>query len=316
MYSVGWLAVACSLLGLAQTESPVSTPAEMVVTVGHFYGADPSVLTRDDLTVTQQYNPLAITDLIPLRGARASLELFLLVDNCSSCEPGSKFEELRRFIGSQPSSTALGVAYILDGRLVVAEKPTRDRDRAVKALSAPAGSKPSSPFAALVDLIKGWQPGPSRRAVLMISNGIDPAADEFFQSPTAEAAIEAAQRAGITVYTIYHPSADYLTSDFSTLNSGQVELAHLANETGGVAYLMGFGPLPSLAPFLADLADHLANQYLLEFLASPGEGAGELQQVTVKGKISNLELMAPDRVWVAGRGAAGPAFEEGTSKRP
>ena len=109
------------------------------------------------------------------------------------------------------------------------------------------------------------------------------------QDPSAERAIEAAQRAGVTVYAIYHPSADYLRHDYSKIYSGQVQLAHVADETGGEAYFLGFGPLPSLAPFLADIADHLANQYLLEFLATPGDGTGALQQVTVKSKtaISN-----------------------------
>lgn len=316
MHRVTWLAFAGALFGWSQTTSQSGVPAEMVITVGHYYGADSRVLAKDDVTVTQYYEPLPVTDLIPLRGARVGLELFLLVDNCSSCEPGSKFEELRRFIGSQPPTTAIGVAYIQDGRLQVAENPTRDHDRAVKALSAPTGSNPSSPFAALVDLIKGWQPGASQRVVLMISNGIDPAADEFFKSPTAEAAIEAAQRAGVTVYAIYHPSADYVAADFSVLDSGQVQLAHLANETGGEAYLMGFGPLPSLAPFLADMADHFANRYLLEFLAPLSEGAGALQNVTVKSKVANLDLMAPDRVWVPGDSAGSPKPEVPTGKRP
>ena len=127
---------------------------------------------------------------------------------------------------------------------------------------------------------------------------------ENYQDPSAEAALQAAQRAGVTVYVIYHPSADYLATDSSKIYSGQVQLAHVADETGGEAYFLGFGPLPSLAPFLADMADHLANQYLLEFLASPAEGAGTLQQVTVKSKIADLEVMVPDKVWVPGRGLA------------
>ena len=84
---------------------------------------------------------------------------------------------------------------------------------------------------------------------------------------------------------------------------------------------MGFGPLPSLAPFLADLADHLANQYLLEFLAKPDEGPGELQEVTVKSKLPDIELMAPDKVWVPGRrpgssGTKDPESNLSREKRP
>jgi hypothetical protein len=140
----------------------------------------------------------------------------------------------------------------------------------------------------------------------MISNGINPAATSNYQDGSAETALEAAQRAGVTVYVIYHPSADYLATDSSQIYSGQVQLSHVANETGGEAYFLGFGPLPSVAPFLADMADHLANQYRLLFLAKPGQEPGDLQPVTVKSKITDLEVMAPDRVWVPAVPSATP----------
>ncbi len=298
------LALAWPLITWAQASAPTGTPTQMVVTIGHHYGHVPPVLTKDDLTVTQGYNPLQITNLVPLRGGRAALDLFFLVDNCSNCEPGNKFEELSHFILSQPSTTRIGVAYIQNGQLQMGENTTSDHQAAVKALNTPAGSKPANPFVALAELIRGWPQSTSRRAVLMISNGMDPtAAPDSVQNPAAEAALEAAQRAGVTVYVIYHPSADYLSTDSSKLYSGQVQLAHVADETGGEAYFLGFGPLPSLAPFLTDLADHLANQYLLEFVASPVEAPGKLDRVIVKSKISDLEVMVPDKIWVAGHGS-------------
>jgi len=295
-----WFAL-CPRFVSGQSAPPPGAPAQMIITLGHYYGHQPPVLKQDDLVVTEQGEPLMITNLIPLRGDRAGLELFILVDNCSSCEVGSKFDELRRFIESQPLSTAIGVAYIQDGVLRVIEKPTQDRERAVKALNAPTGSKPSNPFCALTDLINGWERGSARRAVLMISNGIDPTATEDRQNPYAEAAIQAAQRAGVTVYVIYHPSADYVSTDPSQLYLGQVHLAHVASETGGEAYLLSFGPLPSLGPFLADIADHFANQYLLEFLVRPAD-TDALQDVTVKGKIRGIDLMAPSKARVLERG--------------
>ena len=290
---------ACSVFAWAQSTPPIGTPARVLVTIGHHYGHQPSVLTKEDFTVYQQYDPQPVVDLVPMRGNRAGLELFLLVDNCSNCEVGSKFEDLHKFIRSQPSNTSVGVAYIQEGRLKVAESPTTSRERVIRALNPPAGSKPCSPFSALADLIKGWNQNSARRAVLMISNGIDPATIDNRQDPSAEAAIEAAQRAGVTVYAIYHPSADYLTND-SKSHSGQLQLAHVGIETGGEAYFLSFGPLNSLAPFLADIGDHLANQYWLEFLANPGEGPGALQEVNVHSKIPDLEVITPSRVWVAG----------------
>lgn len=300
------LSMACATFTWAETKSPAGTPAQIIVTIGHHYGHEPPVLTPEDLTVTQHYEPMVITSFVPLRGNRAGLELFVLVDSCSSCDPGSRFDELNRFISSQPGTVAVGVASIEGGRLRIIENPTQDHDRAVKALSAPAGSKPSNPFVPLTDLIRAWPQTSSRRAVVMISNGIDPTATDEIQDPSADRAIEAAQRAGVTVYAIYHPSADYLTHDYSELYSGQVRLAHVADETGGECYFLGFGPLPSLGPFLSDITDHLGNQYLLEFLANP-DATGALQGVTVKSKTGDMELMMPGRVWV-------PAARPGSKK--
>jgi len=305
------LVSACSLCVWAQSSPPAGSPTRVIVTTGHFYSRPAPVLTANDLIVTQTYEPLPIANLTPLRGDRADLEIFVLVDNCSNCEAGTQFADLRSFINSQPSSTKVGVAYIQEGRLTMAQQPTQNREQAVQALNTPTGNKPTTPFNALADLIRSWKPDSSRHAVLMISNGIDPTPGAGPQDASAEAAIQEAQRAGVTVYAIYHPSADYETADRSRIYTGQVQLAHVAIETGGEAYFLGFGPLPSLRPFLADIADHLANQYLLEFLAKPGE-ASELQEINVKSKLSDVEIIAPSRVWVEASAVAG----QKPAKRP
>ena len=74
-----------------------------------------------------------------------------------------------------------------------------------------------------------------------------------------------------------------------------------ATEQTEFVRFMNLEPLRSLAPFLASLTGHLANQYLLEFLANGDEGAGALQQVTVKSILPDVERMTRYRVWVSGR---------------
>jgi hypothetical protein len=88
--------------------------------------------------------------------------------------------------------------------------------------------------------------------------------------------------------------------------------SHLAVETGGEAYFLGFGPLPSLAPFLADVSDHTGNQYLIEFVPDLALTPGGFQPVTVKSKIPDVELMAPAGVWVP---AAWRSGERGAPSR-
>jgi hypothetical protein len=277
----------------AQNAVPAGDPAQIIVTVGHFFGRTP-LLAVNDLEVTQGLDPVPVIQLTPFRGEQAGMELYILVDNCSSCDAGSQFQELRGFIRSLPATTAVGIASILDGHLQIAEKPTADREKALTALDSPRGSAPANPFLALTELISQWDSGSRRREVLMISNGIDPAAKERGPNAPADKAIESAQRAGVIVFTIYHPSADYITTDPGLLYWGQVQLAHVSLETGGESYLMGFGPTPRLSPFLLDLADHLANQYLLEFLAAPAEG-GMLRDVHIRSVNPDLDLIVPDK---------------------
>lgn len=286
------VALLSSVFVWAQDAPNAGVPARIVVSMGHFYSEQPPMLTREELIITQGGDSLPVLNVTPLH---APLELFLLIDNCSSCEPGTKFDELRKFITSQSPTTTIGVAYIRDGKLEIASNPSSDREQAVKNLNAPTGSKPSNPFAALAWLIKQWKPDSSRHVVLMISNGIDRENKGELRNAAADEAVEQAERAGVVVFAMYHPSADYATADWDKLYTGQIQLAHVAMETGGEAYFLGFGPMPTLAPFLADVADHLANQYEVEFLAKPG-AAGTMEELMVRSNNRNVEIMAPARV--------------------
>lgn len=239
--SVLGVILACAIPASAQ-DVPASTAlAQLVLTLDHLYGETSPALTQSELAVSHDYSPLTITKLTPLTGDRADLEMFLLVDDCSNCELGRKFQELQRFIVAQPSTTRIGVAYIEDGKLKIAAEPSIDRERTLKALSAPTGGKPANPFDALESLITSWKSSATRRVVVLISNGIDPAAQEIVNA-SVEKATAAAQRAGVQVYAIYNPIANYLSTDFDEIYTGQVHLAHVAEETGGEAYLLTSGP--------------------------------------------------------------------------
>lgn len=294
--------LACSLLMWGQ--APATTHAHVIVTAGHYYSHEAPKITGQELIVLQGFEPRAIAALTPLR-EDSPLELYVLVDDCSSCEAGTKFDELRRFVLLQPATTLVGVAYIEHGQLKLVEKPSEKRERALAALNPPTGGRPANPFVPLKNLIQAWDRDPARnpqarRAILMISNGIDPNAEGAMLNPSADAAIEAAQRGDVTIFVLYHPSSDYAATDSAQIYAGQVQLSHVANESGGEAYMMGFGPLPSLAPFLADVADHLANQYRLDFLAVPGSAGGSLENILIKCAEPDVELMAPARAWIPG----------------
>ena len=306
---LSWLILACSSVMAAQATSHPAVVARIVVTNNSFY-QDPPPLTADNVVLTQDYKPLPITTLLPLKGAWAELELYILVDASANCEFGDRLKDLVQFLSSQPPTTSIGVAYIQDGRLEVVQEPTHDRAQAIQALRPHSRSKPSNPFRPLAELIEGWHDDSSRHVVLMITNGINPGATSGQQDVSVETALHAAQRAGVAVYSIYNPGPDYLTSDTMALYSGQVQLAHLAIETGGTEYFQGLGPLPSFAPSLEEMAKSLANQYLVEFVMKP-DTQGALQDVSVRSKTPDVYLSAPWKVWVP----APPTRNSGTSTK-
>lgn len=285
------------LIPWSLTAQSAGTPVSMVITVGHSFADPVPRLQAKDFTVSQGRTEIPVANLT-FRESRT--DLMLLVDECSSCEAGTKFQELRAFIASQPAATRIGVAYIQDGTLVISQPLTTDRDSAITALTAPTGSKPANPFQPLTELMRHWPADSARHVVLMISNGVDPSSSGGLINPAAESAIEAAQRGGVIVYAIYHPAAHYETEDFSEIYRGQVQLAHVADETGGEAYFLGFGPLPPLAPFLEDIEMHLANEYVVQFIAhAPKEATGELEEVNVTSRNRAFDLRAPYRIWVS-----------------
>jgi hypothetical protein len=101
------------------------------------------------------------------------------------------------------------------------------------------------------------------------------------------------------VYGIYTPGAGHSGHSFWLMNWGQNHLAQIAEETGGESYMLGFGPPVSFAPYLGEIAEHLAHQYLVTFLITPGKKAG-LQPVRLTTEVPNAELVAADKVYVPG----------------
>jgi hypothetical protein len=99
------------------------------------------------------------------------------------------------------------------------------------------------------------------------------------------------------VYAIYTPGIGHAGHSYWRANWGQNHLAQLAEETGAEAYVMGFGPPVSFAPYLDDLAQHLSHQYLLTFLAKP-EKKASFQRIKLRTEVPEVEFIAPHRVFV------------------
>lgn len=302
-FTVTGLAIS-AVLAVAQNKSPASAvPLRMVVTVESHDGKNVPVLNREDVMIFQGHDREQVTEWIPLQGDRAGLDLYVLVDDAANSSVGIELSDIRRFIEEQPAAAAIGIGYLRNGIVEIRQTPTLDHAKAAAALRIPMSSigTIASPYLSLSELIKHWPAGSMRREVVMITSGDDPLGGIGPSNPYADAATDDAQRAGIVVYAIYTPGIGHAGHSYWRENWGQNHLAQLAEETGAEAYVMGFGPPVSFAPYLEDLAQHLSHQYLLTFLMKP-ERKASFQSVKLRTEVPNVELIAPNRVYVpAGR---------------
>jgi len=261
-----------------------------------------------DVIVQQGKQRLQVTDWVRAQGDRAGLDLFILIDDSASSSLGSQLDELRAFIKSQPSTTLVGVGYMQNAVVKVAQDLTNDHDAAAKALRLPLGSVGAygTPYLSVIDLMKRWPANQNRREVIMVTDGVDRARGGrqwpgLSINPDVDSAGDVAQRNGIIIHTIYTPGSGRMRRNFFEANNGQLGIAKLSDVTGGQSYFLGLQNPVSFQPYLGDLQKVLDNQYLLTFAVKPGKKAG-LQYVSLNTELAGVEFSAADAAWVAGSG--------------
>jgi hypothetical protein len=295
---IGVIATTPSLV-TGQQSPATGTPIHMVVTAEARHGADVPVIQKEDVMVYEGRDRVQTTDWIPLQGDHAGLELFLLLDDGAGSSLGSQIEDLRRFIGSQPATTRIGVGYMRDGTVDIAQNLTDDHAKAAKSLRLPVGIAGinASPYFSISDLIKRWPEAPVRREILMVTDGIDRYGPGGASDPYVDQAVEQAQRASIIIFSIYTPGAGHFGHTLWRINWGQNYLSQLSDQTGGESFYLGSEAPVSFSPYLDDLTRRLLHQYLLTFLAKPVKKAG-MQGVKLRTEVANAELVAADSVYV------------------
>jgi hypothetical protein len=293
----------------AQDTSSTTTPVQMTVTV-RVLGKNKRMpeITREDIVVRQGKDRLQVTGWTPVGRERASLDLFLLIDDAARSTVSSQFQDLREFISALPSSTSIGVGYMRNGSVQVAQDLTTDRQKASSALRIPRGSPAAygSPYLSVIDLMKRWPDTGNRREILMITDGIDrlhpgPRNRGLDQiSPDVTSASTVAQRTGTIIHAIYTRGVGWRGGNFWQVANGQNAMAKLADATGGEAFFLGIQEPVSFRPYLEHLQAGFDNRYRLEFKALPGKKAG-LQYVKLTTEVAGVELDSADSVWVAAR---------------
>ncbi|MFZ0274261.1 MAG: hypothetical protein WB524_09205 [Acidobacteriaceae bacterium] len=251
-----------------------------------------------------------ITNWQALRGSHAGVELVLLIDDGARASLGREFDDIRQFVQTLPPNVKVSLAYMQNGRAVLAAPLTADHAKAVQELHLPlaAPGYSASPYFCLSDLARGWPSNDRsvRREVIMITDGVDYYHLQYDpEDPYVQAAIQDSLRAHLVVSSIYWRNVGPVDRSWYQNNAGQNLLFEVTGATGGNSYWIGFGNPVALQPYFQDFSRRLDNQYELDYSA-PLRGKPEVASLKVKVTAPDIKVTAPQQTWL---GPAGPPAE-------
>jgi hypothetical protein len=280
-------------------QQDMGEPVNILVTLEPKRGKTMDSITPQDIRVQQDHSVCPVSGLTPM--GQAPMQLALLIDNSARFTFDTEINTLKQFVNSLPPYVEVAVGYMANGMTEYTQNFTADHAAAANSirLSMGAGGADVSPYDSLTDAVKKWpKPGAPRKEIIMISSGIEGLGGGYMpDNPYVNAGIQSAQKAGVVVYSIYDPSVGHMGHGLWRNTWGQNFLSQLSDETGGEAYMVGFGSPVSFEPFLNSIRDSMQNQYQLTFEVRPQKKSGLVPiRVTIPEK--NASIAAPDKVFV------------------
>lgn len=226
-----------------------------------------------DLTVSEDGE---IQTLLSIRArTNAPINLIVLIQDDVVSSVSLEIRALSDFIRRLPRGSRVLVGYLRAGSMQVRHKFTADLERAAKSLRSPLGvasAAPYNPYVEVIEALRRFDSQPAgRRAILLVSDGVDTSQGEFSISPgqslDLQRAIVEAQRRSVAVYSIFVPTVTSST-DGTLTSLGQSSLNRLSEETGGHAFFQGLGVPTSFDPFIKELSLTLDRQIALTYLST------------------------------------------------
>jgi len=284
--------------GLFVANARAAEPGTVTMTVTAVGKKDtsPPVVTQDDVQLYLNKERTQISDL----RHDGKLYLAVLIDDSLDNVIASQWNDLKAFFAAQPDNTYISVSYARNGTAMVAQDFTNDHELAAKALRIPLGSGGAftSPYLALLDLMKRWPTSADRHSILLFSSGIDYFRGDFWtRPPDLDSTISRAQKENINVWTIYAPDAGHRGRGFFVANRAQAYLSELSDATGAESFYLGIAEPVTLKPYFDELSTHLSNQYLLTFKASGGP-KGRFERVHIATELTHVEFLAPSQTFL------------------
>lgn len=231
-------------------------------------------LQNIDLTVNEDGEPQTIISLRSI-GTTSPITLALLIQEDLVPSVSNEIKDLKEFIRKLPKGSRVMIGYLRAGSLQVKQKFTTDLERAANALRPPVGfanAGPYNPYVEVIEALKKFESQPlGRRAILLVSDGLDISRGVDSSSPTQsvdlQRAVNESQRRGVAIYGFYAPTL-VAASNPALVSNAQSSLLRLSNETGGIAFFQGLGAPVSFQPFIRDLDVSLQKQAALTFLST------------------------------------------------
>jgi VWFA-related protein len=228
-------------------------------------------LQNIDLTISEDGEPQTI---ISVRGTNSPITLAVLIQE-DLVSVSNEIKSLADFIRNLPNGSRVMVGYLRTGSLQVKQRFTNDLQKAAKALRPPIGfasASPYNPYVEVIEALKRFESQPlGRRAILLVSDGLDISRGVDSSSPTQsvdlQRAVKESQRRGVAIYGFYAPTA-VAAANPGLAGNAQSSLLRLSNETGGLAFFQGLGAPVSFDPFIRELDISLQKQAALTFLST------------------------------------------------
>jgi len=307
LLTAAWAVAGAVSLPVRAQEKPAakSVTAKILVTVLPTRDEKPPEIQKEDVIVRVNKERMKVKLWEPARGEYGDLALFILIDDVLDPATSGLTGDIKDFIKAQAPNTWVGVGYMRNGTVQIAQDLTNDHDKAANAVRLPLGDLgvSGSPYLSLADLAKRWPPHGGRRAVVMVTDGIDrmyrplTRMEAMTPSTYVNSASSAAQRAGILVYSLYVQALGHASRNMWLAQGGQSGISQLAEETGAEAYMLGYTNPVSFKPWLDGVQKNLNHQYWLSF-DTQGGSKPTLKPINITTEVRGVEIISADNVLI------------------
>ena len=274
---VGFVVFASSAFGQPQSiagDGATHGPGKPVTVPVTIRVKEETELQNIDLSIHEDGEPQTIISLRGI-GTNSPITLAVLIQEDLVPSVGNEIKDLADFIRKLPKGSRVMVGYLRAGSLQVKQRFTTDLDKAASSLRPPTGSatnSPYNPYVEVIEALKRFEGQPlGRRAILLVSDGLDISRGVDSSSPTQsvdlQRAVNESQRRGVAIYGFYAPTI-VAASNPALVSNAQSSLLRLSDETGGLAFFQGTGAPVSFVPFIRELDTSLQKQAALTFLST------------------------------------------------